>query len=175
MAIAGLIAASGAAPLAARGVGASRRAHAAGLHCAQRFARGSPARRASASIRAAAVRLATPADHRAVLANGSAGPHAVSSDSRVTCAEGSEGISHTVKGCWGVVYSTPQNGISPFDPTTAGGNAYDLADPGATHARFVKIVHRTHEACPDAGGRPRMASTSMPSQSSTLSCPKAIV
>jgi len=52
---------------------------------------------------------------------------------------------------WGVVYSTPQNGISPFDPGKAGGNAYDLADIGAKHARFVKIVDRTDEACPEAG------------------------
>jgi hypothetical protein len=52
----------------------------------------------------------------------------------------------------GVVYSTPDNGISPFDPATAGGNAYDLADIGAAHARFVRIVDRTAEACPDAGG-----------------------
>jgi hypothetical protein len=53
---------------------------------------------------------------------------------------------------WGVVYSAPGNGISPFDPATAGGNAYDLADIGVTHARFVRIVDRTAEACPDAGG-----------------------
>jgi hypothetical protein len=54
-------------------------------------------------------------------------------------------------GGWGVVYSTPQNGISPFDPARAGGNAYDLADIGVKHARFVKIVDRTDEACPEAG------------------------
>lgn len=52
---------------------------------------------------------------------------------------------------WGVVYSTPRNGISPFDPAKAGGNAYDLADIGVKHARFVKIVDRTDEACPEAG------------------------
>jgi hypothetical protein len=52
----------------------------------------------------------------------------------------------------GVVYSTPENGISPFDPSTAGGNAYDLADIGVTHARFVRIVDRTEEVCPEAGG-----------------------
>jgi hypothetical protein len=55
-------------------------------------------------------------------------------------------------GGWGVVDSTPTNGISPFDPATAGGNAFDLADIGVTHARFVKIVDQTREACPDAGG-----------------------
>jgi hypothetical protein len=54
-------------------------------------------------------------------------------------------------GGWGVVYSTPQNGISPFDPAKAGGNSYDLAIIGVKHARFVKIVDRTDEACPEAG------------------------
>jgi len=56
-------------------------------------------------------------------------------------------------GGWGVVYSTPQNGISPFDPSKAGGNAYDLATIGVKHARFVKIVDRTDEVCPDAGAQ----------------------
>jgi hypothetical protein len=55
---------------------------------------------------------------------------------------------------WGVVYSTPENGISPFDPATAGGNAYDLADIGVTHANFVRIVDRTAEACPEGGAAP---------------------
>ena len=57
-------------------------------------------------------------------------------------------------GGWGVVYSNPSNGISPFDPATAGGNAFDLADIGVTQARFVKIVDLTDEACPEAGERP---------------------
>lgn len=52
---------------------------------------------------------------------------------------------------WGVVYSAPGNGISPFDPGTAGGNAYDLTDVGLTHARYVRIADRTEEACPEAG------------------------
>jgi hypothetical protein len=56
---------------------------------------------------------------------------------------------------WHVVYSTPQNGISPLDPATAGGDAFDLADVGLTHARYVRVVDRTVEACPEAGaGRP---------------------
>lgn len=54
-------------------------------------------------------------------------------------------------GGWQVVYSAPGNGISPFDPTTAGGNAYDLADLDLKHVRYVKIIDQTHEACPDAG------------------------
>jgi hypothetical protein len=52
---------------------------------------------------------------------------------------------------WHVVYSTPQNGISPFDPSAGGGDPYDLADVGLKHARFVRIVDMTEEACPDAG------------------------
>ncbi len=55
---------------------------------------------------------------------------------------------------WGVVYSTPQNGISPFDPAAAGGDAFDLADVGVKHARFVRIIDRTAEPCPDAAGPP---------------------
>jgi hypothetical protein len=52
---------------------------------------------------------------------------------------------------WHVVYSTPQNGISPLDPAVAGGDAFDLADIGVKHARFVRIVDVTHESCPEAG------------------------
>jgi hypothetical protein len=54
-------------------------------------------------------------------------------------------------GGWQVVYSTPTNGISPFDPATAGGGAYDLADLGVTHARYVRIVDKTMESCPESG------------------------
>jgi len=54
-------------------------------------------------------------------------------------------------GGWQLVYSTPTNGISPFDPAAAGGGAYDLAALGVTHARYVRIVDRTAEDCPEAG------------------------
>jgi len=54
-------------------------------------------------------------------------------------------------GGWQVVYSNPQNGVSPLDPTVSGGGAYDLATIGVTHARYVRIVDRTDEACPEAG------------------------
>jgi hypothetical protein len=57
-------------------------------------------------------------------------------------------------GGWQVVYSAPGNGISPFDPATAGGAAFDLADVGLASARYVRIVDQTHEACPEAGPRP---------------------
>jgi hypothetical protein len=57
-------------------------------------------------------------------------------------------------GGWQVVDSNPDNGISPVDPGVAGGLALDLATVGVTHARYVKIVDQTHEACPEAGAGP---------------------
>jgi len=56
--------------------------------------------------------------------------------------------------CAGVhpVYSNPTNGISPLDPTKAGGDPYDLADIGVKRARYVRIVDKIIEPCaPDAG------------------------
>ncbi len=56
---------------------------------------------------------------------------------------------------WHPVYSNPDNGISPVDPTMAGGDPFDLHDIGVTHARYVRIVDKTSEPCdPDAGSRP---------------------
>jgi hypothetical protein len=55
---------------------------------------------------------------------------------------------------WHVVYSAPGNGISPVDTTAAGGDGFDLADIGVTHARYVRIVDQTSESCP-ASGAPR--------------------
>jgi hypothetical protein len=55
---------------------------------------------------------------------------------------------------WHVVYSTPENCISPVDPAVAGGDAFDLGDVGVKHARFVRIVDQTHEDCPESGPRP---------------------
>lgn len=54
---------------------------------------------------------------------------------------------------WHAVYTTPQNGISPVDPSVAGGDAFDLADLGVTHARYVRIADRTSESCPEAGAQ----------------------
>lgn len=44
-------------------------------------------------------------------------------------------------GCAGVkyVYSSPDNGISPTDPSVAGGDGFDLATLGVARARFVRI------------------------------------
>jgi hypothetical protein len=57
-------------------------------------------------------------------------------------------------GGWQIVYSAPDNGISPVDPSVAGGLALDLAAIGVTHAQYVKIVDQTREACPEAGPKP---------------------
>ena len=52
---------------------------------------------------------------------------------------------------WHPVFSSPANGVSPLDPAVAGGDAFDLADVGVSHARYVRIVNRTDESCPEAG------------------------
>lgn len=36
-------------------------------------------------------------------------------------------------------YSSPTNGISPFDPAVSGGDQFDLSDIGMSRARFVRI------------------------------------
>ena len=45
------------------------------------------------------------------------------------------------EGCsgWHPVYANPDNGIDPTNPEAAGGDAFDLADAGLRHARFVRI------------------------------------
>ncbi|MDB4995699.1 MAG: Cell surface protein [Myxococcaceae bacterium] len=48
---------------------------------------------------------------------------------------------------WHPVFSTPDNGISPVDPS-AGGDAFDLQAIGVTRARFVKITDRAGVTCP---------------------------
>jgi hypothetical protein len=53
---------------------------------------------------------------------------------------------------WHPVYSSPGNGISPVDPSVAGGDPFDLADVGLSEARFVRIHDVSGETCPDAGG-----------------------
>jgi hypothetical protein len=51
--------------------------------------------------------------------------------------------------CAGIhpVLSNPENGISPFDPTKAGGDPYDLATIGKKHANYVRIVDKVIEPC----------------------------
>ncbi|MEO7112284.1 MAG: hypothetical protein ABI183_17695, partial [Polyangiaceae bacterium] len=53
---------------------------------------------------------------------------------------------------WHPVLSSPENGISPADPTAAGGDAFDLKDIGVTHAKYVRIVDKSGEACANPGG-----------------------
>jgi hypothetical protein len=55
---------------------------------------------------------------------------------------------------WRPVLSSSQNGISPFDATAAGGDAYDLAAVGVPRARFVRIRDLFTTACPANGPRP---------------------
>lgn len=44
---------------------------------------------------------------------------------------------------WHPVYANPdQNTIDPTDPAVAGGDAFDLADLGVAHARYVRITDR---------------------------------
>jgi hypothetical protein len=49
---------------------------------------------------------------------------------------------YTGCGGWHSVLSNPDNGISPFDASPdggAGGDAFDLADIGGAHARYIRI------------------------------------
>jgi hypothetical protein len=57
--------------------------------------------------------------------------------------------------CAGVhpVYSNPDNGISPIDPKRAGGDPYDLADIGVKRAKYVRIIDKVIEPCPESGPR----------------------
>jgi hypothetical protein len=45
------------------------------------------------------------------------------------------------EGCAGVhpVYSSPDNGISPTDPSAAGGDGFDLAQLGVARANYVRV------------------------------------
>jgi hypothetical protein len=48
---------------------------------------------------------------------------------------------------WHPVRSAPGNGISPLDPTTAGGEAYDLSELALATARFVRIRDLSTATC----------------------------
>jgi hypothetical protein len=52
---------------------------------------------------------------------------------------------------WHPVLSSPESGISPTDPSAAGGDAYDLASVGLTTARFVRIKDKTAQRCTSTG------------------------
>ena len=58
-------------------------------------------------------------------------------------------------GCAGVhpVYSSPENGISPPDPSVAGGDGFDLSTLGLTSARYVRIRDTgANRYAPPSGG-----------------------
>lgn len=57
-------------------------------------------------------------------------------------------------GCAGrlPVYSNPQNGIDPFDPEVAGGEAYDLGESGLASARFIRIRDAGNGGAPGTAG-----------------------
>lgn len=48
---------------------------------------------------------------------------------------------------WTPVYSSPANDISPLDPATAGGEAYDLAELDLELVRFVRIRDKSTAPC----------------------------
>lgn len=58
---------------------------------------------------------------------------------------------------WHPVYANPQNGISPFDPAKAGGDAFDLGAVGVTKARFVRIRDRATRNCDGVQPKPNNA------------------
>ena len=57
---------------------------------------------------------------------------------------------------WHPVYSNATNGISPVDPSVAGGDPFDLADVGLARAKFVRVRDKANETC----GTPPNRSTS---------------
>lgn len=58
---------------------------------------------------------------------------------------------------WHPVYSTPDNGISPFDVAKAGGEAYDLSAVGLAKARFIRIEDRSGSSCAGVMPKPNNA------------------
>ncbi len=58
---------------------------------------------------------------------------------------------------WNVVDSNPKssNPISPIDYPACGGDGFDLAAIGVTHARYVRIVDHSGEVCPTDPQQPK--------------------
>lgn len=50
------------------------------------------------------------------------------------------------------VYSNPENGIDPLDPSVSGGDSFDLADVGLSSAVYVRITDGG-DTIPDLGNR----------------------
>ena len=71
------------------------------------------------------------------------------------CTDATQNPPYGLCAGWHPVYSNPANGISPLDPTAAGGDGYDLSEVGVARARYVRIVDKVmSEACPESGARP---------------------
>lgn len=49
---------------------------------------------------------------------------------------------------WHPVFSSPDDDISPIDYPACGGDSFDLADVGVTHARFVRVRDMGGGECP---------------------------
>ena len=67
------------------------------------------------------------------------------SDDGVTFTEfPCDGEAYPYTGCagWHPVLSHPENDISPFDTTAAGGDAFDLSEIGVARAHFIRIRDR---------------------------------
>jgi hypothetical protein len=77
----------------------------------------------------------------------------VSEDGRNWTAFPCDSKASPYTGCAGVhpVFSSPTNGISPIDPQTAGGDAYDLRTIGVSKAKYIRIIDENIEPCADAG------------------------
>lgn len=74
-----------------------------------------------------------------------------------TCTPDPDAGASTYVGCagWHPVFSAPGNGISPLDPRTAGGDAFDLADVGMPSAKFVRIRDLSSAtSCPSQPPKP---------------------
>lgn len=74
-----------------------------------------------------------------------------------SCTPGDAGSDLGSCAGWHPVYSTPSNGISPFDPAKAGGDAFDLASVGLAKARFVRIRDRATRNCDGVQPKPNNA------------------
>jgi hypothetical protein len=58
------------------------------------------------------------------------------------------------EGCagWHAVLTSPDDGVSPFDPAVAGGEAFDLASVGMKRARLVRIQDRSTSGAGTSAG-----------------------
>ena len=53
-----------------------------------------------------------------------------------------------------VIANWHDNTVSPLDPNVSGGDVFDLATVGITHARYIKITDHSAETCPTDPSQP---------------------